>query len=150
MRNKNNTRLNRDPKPLPPMRPAHVQTRKEHAQETAQDYVELIARLIDQNGEARAIEIARCLGVSHVTVGKTLKRLQKQNLVSTKPYSPILLTKSGEKLATLSRKKHEIVVKFLLALGVPDGIAESDSEGIEHHVSQETLKAFSRYLANKS
>lgn len=124
----------------------HIQTRKEHAQEIAQDYVELIAKLIAEKGEARAIDLARCLCVSHVTVGKTIRRLQKLSLVRAPPYSSIVLTKSGEKLAQESRKRHEIVLGFLLALGVPNDIAESDSEGIEHHVSKETLAAFVRFL----
>jgi DtxR family manganese transport transcriptional regulator len=121
-------------------------TRDEHAQEIAQDYVELIAELIRKNGEARAIDLARRLAVTHVTVGKTIRRLQRLGLVTTQPYRSIFLTASGEKLAAETRLKHETVYNFLISLGVPRHIAESDSEGIEHHVSKETLAAFSRHL----
>jgi predicted ArsR family transcriptional regulator len=62
----------------PPRTAAVRRTRDEHAQETAQDYVELIAELIVEAGEARAIDLARRLGVTHVTVGRTIQRLQRE------------------------------------------------------------------------
>jgi DtxR family manganese transport transcriptional regulator len=40
-----------------------------------------------------------------------------------------------------------VVVDLLLAVGVPFEAAESDAEGIEHHVSDTTLAAFARFLA---
>lgn len=133
-----------------PARGGGLRTREEHSQETAQDYVELIAKLIHERGEARAIDIARIMSVSHVTVGRTIRRLQRQGLVSTQPYRSIFLTNTGKDLAEESRTRHEIVRSFLLALGVPEHIAESDSEGIEHHVSKETLGAFSRFMKRKA
>jgi len=44
------------------------------------------------------------------------------------------------------RERHDLVVSMLTALGVPLAVAESDAEGIEHHVSRETLRAFQRFL----
>jgi DtxR family manganese transport transcriptional regulator len=125
-------------------------TREEHSQETAQDYVELIADLIDETGEARAVDLARRLGVTHVTVGRTIQRLQRDGFVTAQPYRSIFLTAAGEKLARESRLRHEIVVAFLKSLGVPDAVAQSDAEGIEHHVSKETLAAFQRHLKKAS
>ncbi len=124
-------------------------TRDEHAQETAQDYVELIADLIDEAGEARAIDLARRLGVTHVTVARTIQRLQREGLVTSLPYRSIFLTSSGRKLSEESRRRHETVVDFLKSLGVPAVVAQSDAEGIEHHVSRETLKAFTKHLRRR-
>jgi len=121
-------------------------TRLQHAQERAQDYVEIIADLIARTGEARAIDIARHLGVSHVTVIRIVGRLQKQGLVSTRPYRSIFLTDAGREMAVKSRARHQIVVLFLEALGIPPKIAQADAEGIEHHVSEETLAAFQAFL----
>src|SRR4051812_21050631 len=106
--------------PLPPRR-----TREEHAQEIAQDYVEIIAELIAATGEARVIDIARRLGVTHVTVARTIQRLQRDELVTTLPYRSIFLTPVGSKLSEESRTRHEIVVEFLESLGVPALIAQS-------------------------
>jgi DtxR family manganese transport transcriptional regulator len=121
-------------------------TREEHSHEIAQDYVEIIAELIAATGEARVIDIARRLGVTHVTVARTIQRLQREGLVTSLPYRSIFLTASGSKLSKESRTRHEIVVEFLRSLGVPALVAQSDAEGIEHHVSAETLQAFVKHL----
>jgi DtxR family manganese transport transcriptional regulator len=124
--------------------------RQDHSQELAQDYVEMIAELIDKTGEARLTDLARGLGVTHVTASHTIKRLQRKGLVTSEPYRSIFLTSSGRTLAKESRDRHETVVRFLTALGVPPSVAESDAEGIEHHVSGETLAAFVRFLRKRA
>jgi DtxR family manganese transport transcriptional regulator len=124
-------------------------TRDDHAAETAADYVELIQELIEARGEARAADIAAELGVSHVTVTKTVQRLMRDGLVTSRPYRSIFLTEAGQALAERMREKHRIVFEFLLALGVPRETAEIDAEGIEHHVSEETLAAMERFVAER-
>jgi len=120
--------------------------RRQHADELAQDYVELIAGLIATRGEARQTDVARTIGVTHVTASRTLRRLERRGLVTMQPYRSIFLTPAGRKVARESRDRHDLVVQFLVALGVPAAVAESDAEGIEHHVSRETLSAFQKYL----
>jgi DtxR family manganese transport transcriptional regulator len=125
-------------------------TRQQHAQERAHDYVEAIYDLIESCGEARATDLAKSLGVTHVTVIRTVQRLQRDGLVITHPYRSIFLTEAGRKLAAKAKDRHEKVVAFLEALGVSPTIARSDAEGIEHHVSPETLAAFEKFVARKS
>ncbi|MEI8310511.1 MAG: manganese-binding transcriptional regulator MntR [Verrucomicrobiota bacterium] len=122
------------------------QTRLQHAQERAQDYVEAIADLISASGEARATDLAKSLGVTHVTVIRTVQRLKREGLVTTQPYRSIFLTESGRTLAGKARARHEKVVTFLEALGVAKSTARADAEGIEHHVSDETLRAMEKFL----
>jgi len=107
----------------------------------------MIAELIGATGEARVIDLARRFGVTHVTVSRTIRRLQRDGLVSALPYRSIFLTDAGRDLSRESRRRHEIVVEFLESVGVPAGAAQFDAEGIEHHVSKETLAAFVRHLA---
>lgn len=132
-------------------RPAQLQadalrrTRRQHAMEMAQDYAEAIAELTAIHGEARAVDLAERFGVSHVTVVRTLGRLQRDGYVSTRPYRSIFLTEKGARIAEESRQRHEVVVTFLRRIGVSDRIAQSDAEGIEHHVSPETLAAFKKF-----
>lgn len=121
-------------------------TREDHSAETAEDYVELIDMLIAESGEARAVALAERLGVSHVTVGKTVQRLQREGLLTSQPYRSIFLTPKGEELAKKVRDRHELVVAFLRALGIPSEAAETDAEGIEHHVSEQTLQAMRRFV----
>jgi DtxR family manganese transport transcriptional regulator len=124
--------------------------RRDRAVETAQDYVEAIADLAATRGEARVVDLARRLGVTHVTVNRTLARLQRAGLVNTKPYRAIFLTTAGGKLADECKQRHQTVVSFLRSLGVNERVAELDAEGIEHHVSPETLAAFERLLQQQA
>jgi DtxR family manganese transport transcriptional regulator len=130
---------------LPPAE-SFQRSRRDRAGEITQDYVEAIADLSATVGEARVTDLARRLGVTHVTVNRTLARLRSAGFVNTKPYRAIFLTASGHKLAVECKQRHETVVAFLLSLGVPRKIAELDAEGIEHHVSPETLAALERRL----
>ncbi len=125
-------------------------TRQAHSAERAEDYVEAIAELIDERGEARATDLAKVLGVTHVTVIRTVQRLQREGLLHTQPYRSIFLTPEGRKLALRAKARHETVLAFLLALGVPEAQASVDAEGIEHHVSRRTLSAFELFLSRKS
>ena len=111
-----------------------------------EDYVELIDDLLTSSGEARPTDIARRLGVSHATAIKCLARLKREGLVQSKPYRGIFLTAEGAALATRARNRHRIVVSLLRAVGVPPENAEQDAEGIEHHVSDAALAAFSAFL----
>ncbi len=110
------------------------------------DYLELIADLIVENGEARTVDIAARLGVAQPTVTKVLVRLKREGLVISEPYRAIYLTETGKALASQAKYRHQIIVSFLTALGVDSTTAERDAEGIEHHVSSETLEAFVRFL----
>ena len=124
-------------------------SRRDRSVETAQDYVEAIADLSVSLGEARVVDLARRLGVTHVTVNRTLARLKRAGFVNTKPYRAIFLTGAGHKLADECKRRHETVVAFLHSIGISEKTAEMDAEGIEHHVSPETLAAFERLLRKK-
>ena len=138
----------REPRGRQAVPPAEVfrRSRRDRAAETAQDYVEAIADLTASQGEARMTELARRLGVTHVTVNRTLARLKKIGLVNMEPYRAIFLTDTGRKLAEESKQRHETVLAFLQSLGIPECVAEMDAEGIEHHVSPVTLAAFKTAL----
>lgn len=123
-----------------------AQTRKHHALETAEDYVEAVAAIIAEKGECRVLHLAAYFGVSHVTVSRIVRRLQEEKLLKTQPYKPIELTGRGKTLAEKVKKRHEIVFAFLIALGVDQQTAEIDSEGIEHHVSEKTLAAMQQFI----
>ena len=133
-----------------PSASGHRRIRQDHAKELAEDYLELIDDLIRETGEARAVDIARHLGVTHVTVTKSIARLAQGGLVTSRPYRSIFLTDRGKSVALRARERHRLVVSFLLALGVPKADAEVDAEGIEHHISPRTLNAMRRFVKIKS
>ena len=119
--------------------------REARRSEVAEDYVELIADLILEQGEARPVDIAARMGVTPPTVAKTLDRLAREGLVTRARYRSIFLTEEGRALAEECRHRHEIVLRFLLKLGLDPETAERDAEGIEHHVSDKTLKLFEEF-----
>lgn len=117
-----------------------------HESEMAEDYVELIAELIETRGEARPVDIAERFGVKPPTVTKNISRLKAAGLVRRERYRAIFLTEAGQELAEACRRRHRIVVAFLISLGIDAETAERDAEGIEHHVSDKTLATFERSL----
>ena len=121
------------------------QVREAHRRELIDDDVALISDLIREVGEARQVDMAARLGVSQPTVAKMLKRLASVGLIEMIPWRGVFLTPEGEKLAQESRERHQLVENFLLVLGVSPEIARRDAEGMEHHVSEETLVKFREF-----
>lgn len=119
--------------------------REARRNELAEDYVELIAELIQEQGEARPVDIAARLGVRAPTVTKTLDRLAREGLITRAKYRSVFLTNEGLALAHECRRRHEIVLRFLVRLGLDPETAERDAEGIEHHVSERTLNLFAEF-----
>jgi len=125
-------------------------TRDARRTEVVEDYVEMIADLIDSEGEARTVDVADRLGVSHATVVKTVARIKTLGLVTSRPYRGIFLTERGRAMANASRSRHEVVLAFLRAIGVCEDTAQRDAEGMEHHCSPETLAAFVRLIRRRA
>ncbi|MCH8166825.1 MAG: MarR family transcriptional regulator, partial [Proteobacteria bacterium] len=86
--------------------------RQAHQREVAEDYVELIADLIDVTGEARAVDLAERLGVTNATVNNTLNRLTREGLVTRQRYRSIFLTEAGRRIAEAARQRHRLVRDF--------------------------------------
>ena len=120
--------------------------RRRRAASMLEDYTELIADLIACEGEARTTDIAERLGVAHPTASKAIARLKREGLAVARPYRGVFLTDAGKEMAERSRQRHRLVVDLLLAVGVPLEAAEADAEGVEHYVSQTTLRAFAAFV----
>ena len=119
--------------------------RSQNKNEILEDYVEAIQEISEIKGDVKNADLAIHFSVSQATVNKNLKRLISYNLAKSEPYRSIFLTNEGKKLASISKQKHQIVYNFLIKLGVSKKIAQFDSEGIEHHVSEETLKLMKKF-----
>jgi DtxR family transcriptional regulator, manganese transport regulator len=120
--------------------------RQARAASMLEDCTELIADLAAGNGETRVTDIANHLGVAHATASKTIARLKREGLADSKPYRGVFLTEAGKAMAERSRRRHRLVVDFLVAIGTPREAAEVDAEGVEHYVSEATLGAFEAFL----
>lgn len=110
----------------------------------------MIQELGQRHGAARLVDLAKHFEVTPTTAHKIIHRLQKEKLVSTEPYRALNLTRSGKRLASQSKVRHEIVYRFLVALGVSEETAHIDAEGMEHHTSPETLKHFRTFIKKRN
>lgn len=124
---------------------AAAKRRADHAMEAAEDYVELIEEMQTKIGAAHITDLASHMGVSHVTVHKTLKRLKAEGFVIAEPYRAVTLTEEGKALARDSRRRHEVTLRFLRNLGICEEEAQKDAEGIEHHVGEELMRVMNRF-----
>lgn len=120
--------------------------RQQRLCELIEDYTEMIADLMEAKGKVRGCDLAREMGVSHVNVIKTIKKLIREGYLVKNMHPLIILTPKGQELASYSKKKHLILYDLLRKLGVPENIAAEDVEGIEHHISPETLAALETHL----
>lgn len=120
--------------------------RQDHQTELVEDYVEEIAHLHATHGEARASDLAERFGVSVAAVSKIVTRLKRDGLAMARPYRGIFLTEPGEQLAQRVAIRHDLVLRTLFKLGVSEDMARADSEGIEHHCSEETVAAMREFL----
>ncbi len=127
-----------------------AKVRRDHATETSEDYVEAISDILHQHGACRVVDLARHMGVTHVTVTRIVARLHDLGLVETSNYRPVRLTAAGERLAAHARRRHEIVLAFLRAIGVPEEDALRDAEGIEHHVGEQTFARMAAFVERRN
>ena len=126
----------------------HQRVRRQHSDELAEDYVEAIADLLaGEGGVARVTDLQGVFGVSHVSVIRALKRFEERGLVVRTAEDGLQLTDSGLAMAEKAAQRHALVVAFLCALGVGAEQADADAEGMEHHLSRETLAAMERFVA---
>lgn len=86
--------------------------RRAHQSEVAEDYVEMISELIESTGEARTVDLAARFGVTSPTVNAIIQRLQREDLVETRPYRSIFLTDKGKALAEASQARIRLYVIF--------------------------------------
>ena len=124
----------------------HDRVRRQHSDELAEDYVEAIDGLLAEGGQARVTDLQAVFGVSHVSVIRALRRIEERGLLARSKKDGLSLTAAGKAMAVESAARHALVVRFLCALGVSPAKAEADAEGMEHHISKETLSAMERFL----
>ena len=111
---------------------------------SAEDYLERIHGLIEEKGYARPVDIARALNISQPAVTSMVQKLAGQGLLNYEKYRGLTLTEKGRQVAVAIEERHEALRRFLSLIGVSAAAQEQDIEGMEHHLSGETIEALSR------
>src|ERR1700726_3631115 len=106
-----------------------------------EDYLEQILDLINTKGYARVADIAQGLRISQASVTNMVQTLDAEGLLKYEKYRGLVLTTAGETLARNITHRHQLLTDFLKLLGLDDQTIYHDVEGMEHHISPETLRA---------
>ena len=113
---------------------------------SAEDYLERIHELIERKGYARVSDIASLLGLTRPTVSIMVQRLSRDGYVAYEKYRGLTLTAKGAEVARRIQTRHVLLTEFLGLLGLNRAVVSRDVEGIEHHVSPETLEKLERLV----
>ncbi|CAM4233376.1 transcriptional regulator MntR [Paenibacillus tarimensis] len=104
-----------------------------------EDYLERIYKLIDEKGYARVSDIAEGLEVHPSSVTKMIQKLDKDNYLIYEKYRGLVLTSKGKKMGKRLVDRHQLLESFLEMIGVPEETIYKDVEGIEHHLSWDSI-----------
>lgn len=108
--------------------------------QSAEDYLERIHELIEEKGYARVVDIASSLAVKQASVTSMVQKLGDLGYLNYAKYRGLVLTEKGRAVATRIQKRHETLARFFSLFGLDTETQQRDIEGIEHHLSPETVK----------
>lgn len=111
-----------------------------------EDYLEVIAELVELKGYATTLDVSRYMNVSAPSVTKMLQRLDENGYLKYEKYHGINLTPKGTNLADTVRQKHGILLEFFEILGIEHETANQDAEGIEHHLNPKTIRQLRKFI----
>jgi len=132
-------------KRLESIKAAHI-TKKVSSTTREEDYLEVIAELVELKGYATALDISRFMNVSPPSVTKMLQKLDEKKYLEYEKYHGINLTNRGKQVADTIRRKHSTLLEFFEILSIGKEIANQDTEGLEHHLNPKTIRQLRKYI----
>jgi Mn-dependent DtxR family transcriptional regulator len=121
--------------------PAKRQETTAHVHSPAiEDYLEQIHNLIQAKGYARVVDIAKNLGISQASVTNMIQRLDAEGYVVYERYRGVVMTDSGRQIGQEIARRHEVLTRLLAGFGLDPKTVHEDVEGMEHHISRQTLE----------
>ena len=105
-----------------------------------EDYLEQIHNLIEAKGYARVVDIAGNLGVSQASVTNMIQRLDAEGYVVYERYRGVTMTEAGREIGRAIARRHEVLTRLLAGFGLDPKTVHEDVEGMEHHISRQTLE----------
>ena len=121
--------------------PAKRQEHTSHLGSPAiEDYLEQIHNLIESKGYARVVDIAKNLEISQASVTNMIQKLDAEGFVVYERYRGVVLTEEGGKVGAEIARRHEVLTRLLANFGLDPKTVHEDVEGMEHHISRQTLE----------
>jgi Mn-dependent DtxR family transcriptional regulator len=111
--------------------------------QSAEDYLERIYALIEEKGYARVVDIASSLKVKQASVTSMVQKLAELGFLNYEKYRGLVLTEKGRTVACRIKKRHQTLARFFSLFGLDEQTQQQDIEGIEHHLSAETVEVLS-------
>ena len=137
--------LQKNSKRLESIKAAH-KIKKVSSTTREEDYLEVIAELVELKGYATALDISRFMNVSPPSVTKMLQKLDEKKYLEYEKYHGINLTKKGKQVADSIRRRHSTLLEFFEILNIGKEIANQDTEGLEHHLNPKTIRQLKKYI----
>ena len=137
--------MKKNSKRLESIKAAH-RTKKVTSTTREEDYLEVIAELVELKGYATTLDISRFMNVSPPSVTKMLQKLDEEKYLEYEKYHGINLTNMGKQVADTIRWKHSTLLEFFEILNVGKEIASQDTEGLEHHLNAKTIRQLKKYI----
>lgn len=116
-------------------------------QESAENYLETIYILHKKTGSVRSIDVVNHLGFSKPSVSNAMKQFRENGYVTVDDGGFITLTELGLEVAEKMYRRHEVLTKVLISLGVSENTAKEDACRIEHYLSDESFEAIEKHVA---
>ena len=132
-------------KRLESIKAAH-KTKKTSSTISEEDYLEVIAELVELKGYATTLDISRFMNVSPPSVTKMLQKLDEKKYLEYEKYHGINLTHIGRQVADAIRRKHSTLLEFFEILNIGKEIANQDTEGLEHHLNDKTIRRIRKFI----
>jgi Mn-dependent DtxR family transcriptional regulator len=107
--------------------------------QSAEDYLERIQELIEEKGYARVVDIASSLEVRQASATLMVQKLGEAGYLNYEKYRGLVLTDKGRSVARKIQQRHATLSRFFSLLGLDAETQRLDIEGIEHHLSPDTL-----------
>jgi DtxR family Mn-dependent transcriptional regulator len=112
-----------------------------------EEYLECIYRLQEKSGVARTSDIVKSLGVVPGTVTNTVEWLEKEGLVTHKPYKGVKLTERGRKIALQVIRRHRLSERLLTDILHMEWDKVHDAAcKLEHGITDEIMQPLEKAL----
>jgi Mn-dependent DtxR family transcriptional regulator len=115
-------------------------------QESAENYLETIFMLGQNENRVRSVDVAKELGYSKPSISIAMKNLRESGFIVIDGDGYINLTRNGQKIARTMYERHTLISDWLISLGVDRETALCDACKIEHDISEQSFKALKKHI----